>query len=249
MAIEPILADVIRKLRPSFPNDRVLCLGYPDILTLSTQPQDPERQSIAKWHRWPHGIEDAGHFFGKQELDAEYWDVTVARGPERIADLNTLSGSDIEYLADYGAFGCVIDPGTIEHIANIGNCWKTLTAVTAIGGVVVHCNPFGWANHGMYSISPTAYLDVYGANGFDVEALLMLSGPLENRTVHDAKTTHRFHAAPDAMMLCVARKRGRVVFNWPIQSKYRANPMLKAATPVMNFAPDESQAAYGWDVG
>jgi hypothetical protein len=226
MAIEPVMAEMIRGLRNLLPNNRVLCLGYPDIFTTGEPPTDAERQQIAKWHHWKGGIEDAGHFFGKQNLDAEYWDVTQARGPEKVVDLNR---DDWEYDATKPDFGLIIDPGTIEHIANIGNCWRTLCAVTALNGLVIHANPLTMANHGFYSIHPTAYLDLYEANGFKVESLTELSGPLDNRTIRDVKTTHRFQPSQNAVVMCVARKVRDVPFTWPIQSKYRANPTLKAA--------------------
>jgi hypothetical protein len=239
MAIEPVMAEMIRGLRNLLPNNRVLCLGYPDIFTTGEPPTDAERQQIAKWHHWKGGIEDAGHFFGKQDLDAEYWDVTQARGPERVINLNY---AQMEYEYHFGSlvysyetvcsantFGLIIDPGTIEHIANIGNCWRTLCAVTALNGIVIHSNPLTMANHGFYSIHPTAYLDLYEANGFKVESLTELSGPLDNRTIRDVNTTHRFQPSQNAVVMCVARKARDVPFTWPIQSKYRANPTLKAA--------------------
>lgn len=225
MAIEPVMAEVIQKLRPSLPNNRVLCLGYPDILTTAEPPTDPERQAIAGWHHWKGGIEDAGHFFGRQHLDAEYWDVTQARGPEWIFNLN----DDTYEVAPGEGRGLVIDPGTLEHIANIGNCWRTICAVTALNGLVVHCNPLGMPNHGFYAISPTAYVDIYEANGFEIQALLHLSGPLDNRVIAEAPKHGRFPPVNGATMLCVARKVKEVAFNFPIQSKYRSNPMLKAA--------------------
>jgi hypothetical protein len=226
MAIEPVMAEMIRGLRNLLPNNRVLCLGYPDIFTTGQPPTDAERQQIAKWHHWKGGIEDAGHFFGKQNLDAEYWDVTQARGPERVVNLDSFD-TDRDWIGD--GYALVLDPGTIEHIANIGNCWRTLCAVTALNGIVIHSNPLTMANHGFYSIHPTAYLDLYEANGFKVESLTELSGPLDNRTIRDVNTTHRFQPSQNAVVMCVARKARDVPFTWPIQSKYRANPTLKAA--------------------
>jgi hypothetical protein len=229
MAIEPVMAEVIQKLRPSLPNNRVLCLGYPDILTTGEPPTDPERIAIAGWHHWKGGIEDAGHFFGSRNLDAEYWDVTQARGPERIVDLNEADEYNSVLAGKVNPFGLIIDPGTLEHIANIGNCWRTICAVTAPNGLVVHCNPLGMPNHGFYAISPTAYVDIYEANGFEIQALLHLSGPLDNRVIAEAPKHGRFPPVNWATMLCVARKVREVPFVWPIQTKYRSNPTLKAA--------------------
>jgi len=236
MAIEPVMADIIRQLAPTLPNRRVLSLGYPDILTLADTPTDPERVSIAAWHRWSGGIEDAGHFFGKQELEPEYWDVTQARGPERVVDLNEVtqdlyghtwfSGDD---FSPRNTFGLVIDPGTIEHIANIGNCWRILCAVTARNGFVIHSNPLTMANHGFYSIHPTAYADIYEANGFKVEMMVEMSGPREKRVLREVPPYARYQPAADSIMLVVARKLEDVPFVWPTQRKYRVNPMLKAS--------------------
>lgn len=226
------MADIIRQLVPTLPNRRVLCLGYPDILQAGEPPEDAERQSIAKWHNWKGGIEHAGHFFGSQNLSPEYWDVTQARGPEKIVDLNTLGGKWHEHDSGFRAapqFALIIDPGTLEHIPNIGNCWRAICAVTAVGGLVIHCNPMGLANHGMYSIHPTAYADVYEDNGFKIEMLLELSGPLDKRVIREAPKHQRYQATPESTMLCVARKVEDVPFSWPIQAKYRKNPTLKAA--------------------
>lgn len=241
MAIEPTMADMIRQMAVGLPNRRVLSLGYPDILTIGAPPEDPGMQSISRWHHWQHGIQSADAFFAELNLQPEYWDVTKARGPERIVDLNSfdvfdqdpdpnVAWEDIGNPPRYArCYGMVIDPGTIEHIANIGNCFRMVCETLAIGGIVIHCNPFGWANHGMYSIHPTAYLDIYEANGFEVETLAELSGPLESRTVRDVKTVNRFQAAGNSVMLCVARKVRDVAFQFPTQSKYRINPNLKAA--------------------
>lgn len=238
MAIEPTVAEVIRQFRPTLPNDRVLCLGFPDILTTEAPPNDAERKQIAAWHHWPHGIEDAGHFFGKQELDAEYWDITRARGPEIEIDLNEIIQPN-SYDGDMGLtgyeasceakFGLVIDPGTLEHIANIGNCWRTICAVTALNGRVIHANPITMANHGFYSIHPTAYVDIYEANGFEVDLMLELSGPLAKRTIREAPRFNRYEPAANAVMLVSARKVKDVPFTWPTQTKYRRNPDLKRA--------------------
>jgi hypothetical protein len=220
MAIEPVMADVIQKLRSELPNDRVLCLGYPDILNTGERPTDPERIAIARWHHWKGGIEDAGHFFGRQELNAEYWDVTKARGPERIVDLN-------QPQPVRNVFGLVIDPGTIEHIACISQCWHTIISALQVNGLVIHSNPMTMANHGFYSIHPTAYVDIYEANGFKILMLLELSGPLDKRVIREVPKTGRYEAAPNAVMLCVARKVKEVAFTWPTQTKYRKNPTLK----------------------
>lgn len=221
MAIEPFMAEVIERLADGLPNRRVLCLGYPDVLGLGEPPTDEERLSVARWHRWKGSVEHAEHFFGRQELQAEYWDVTKARGPEKIVDLNKSA------LPLANGFGLVIDPGTLEHIANIGNCWRIICDVTAPGALVVHCNPSTMMNHGFYSIHPTAYVDLYEANGFQLVMLLELSGPLEKRAVRELPPFARYQPQPNAVILCVARKVERKAFSWPIQSKYRSNPTLK----------------------
>lgn len=229
MALEPLAADIITKLADSgtLPNRRVLCLGYPDILTTGDPPPDAERQSIAKWHHWHGGIEHAEHFFGRQSLTAEYWDVVKARGPERIVDLNSLS---IEPGSPYSAFaGLVVDPGTLEHVFNLAGAWRAVAATCAVGGYILNLNPLSLGNHGFWSLHPTAYSDFYTANGFNIEMMAELSGPLDKRTIRAVPATKRFAMAADATMLCLARKEREVSLTWPKQSKYVANPMLKGA--------------------
>lgn len=226
MAIEPIVADIILKLAGKLPNRRVLCLGYPDILTLDGPPPDSERQSIAKWHHWKGGIEHAEHFFGRQSLEAEYWDIVKARGPELIVDLNLPWHPEGWFPEPYAL---VIDPGTTEHIFNLGHVFKLLSQICALGGYILHANPLGMGNHGFWSIHPTAYQDFYEANGFKIEMMAELSGPLDNRTVRPVPATKRFNIAQDGVMICVARKEQDVPLTWPKQSKYRNNPMLKGA--------------------
>lgn len=228
MALEPLAADIITKLADSgtLPNRRVLCLGYPDILTTGDPPPDAERQSIAKWHHWHGGIEHAEHFFGRQSLTAEYWDVVKARGPEWVVDLNVLS---LQAWPTPLKFALLIDPGTSEHIFNVGNVFALLSQICAIGGYVLHLNPLSLGNHGFWSLHPTAYSDFYTANGFNIEMMAELSGQLDKRTVRAVPATKRFAMAADATMLCLARKVSDVPLTWPKQSKYVANPMLRAA--------------------
>ncbi len=236
MAIEPLLADVIQQIALKLPNRRVLCLGYPDILTIGDPPPDAERQSIAKWHHWHGGIEHAEHFFGRQSLTAEYWDVTKARGPETIVDLNgAFDCADPDYVEYLDRqFGLVVDPGTSEHIFNVGNVFALLAQICSIDGYIVHANPLSMGNHGFWSLHPTAYVDFYQANGFTIEMMAELSGPLEKRIIRAVPATKRFAMAMDAVMLCVAKKVEDRPLVFPVQTKYRNNPMLKGGG-VMNM--------------
>lgn len=233
MAIEPTMAQVIQTLAPQLPGRRVLCLGYPDILGIGEPPTDPELQSIAKWHHWKQSVIPADQFFSGLNLEPEYWDIVKARGPERIVDLNTLADDLSEAHWDYlDKFALVIDPGTSEHIWNIGCLFSGLTALVMEGGYIVHANPLGMGNHGFYSIHPTAYQDFYGANGFKVEMMAELSGPLDNRTIRAVPATQRFAMSQESVMLVVVKKERELPFAWPVQTKYRNNPMLKATLPV-----------------
>lgn len=228
MALEPLAGDIITKLADSgtLPNRRVLCLGYPDILTTGDPSPDAERQSIAKWHHWHGGIEHAEHFFGRQSLTAEYWDVVKARGPEWVVDLNVLT---MQTCPTSLKFGLCIDPGTSEHIFNVGNVFALLSQITALNGYVLHLNPLGMGNHGFWGLNPTAYSDFYEANGFSVEMLAELSGPLEQRSMRPIPQHKRFDIAQNGVMLCLVKKISEVPLIWPIQTKYKKNPTLKIA--------------------
>lgn len=228
MALEPVAFKALLMEVASGHPLKLLSLGYPDVLYDGTGFKDiPERKDaneIRKWHNWTGRVLDTDVLFQALDIEPTYIDVAKVRGPEILVDLNI----EVPVKAE---FNVVLDPGTIEHVMNIGNALKFIASACSLGGVVIHTNPLNMANHGFWSINPTAYIDWYEANGFVIEALMELSGPVGSRTTRKlGGVTGRFTAADNSTMFCVARKvKERATVTWPVQSKYRQNPTLKGA--------------------
>lgn len=220
MALEQAVWEVLKDRRPA----TLLCLGYPDLL-ITDRLDCPvvEDRGIAAWHHWDGPIYETTAALERLGISPVYIDVHPSRGAERVVDLNYPLPADL-----CGAFDAVLDPGTLEHCFNIGQAFRNVVQALKPGGFAVHTNPLSQANHGFWSINPTAYHDFYGALGFRVETVI-LGGPVARRERFSGVTTERFHAGPELVNLCVATAPGEVtVAGWPTQTKYRNNPDLKA---------------------
>jgi len=70
-------------------------------------------------------------------------------------------------------FQVVHNSGTLEHIFDIAQAFRTIHDLTAPGGIMIHHAPFvGWVDHGFYSLHPTLFWDIAEANGYIVGALV-----------------------------------------------------------------------------
>lgn len=221
MALEQRAFDVLKKLAPC----RLLSLGYPDLLL--TQDFDVKHaddwQAIAKWHNWPYPIYDTEAVFKELGIEATYFDIHASRGCEHVVDLN----KDVSWAGD--KFDVVLDPGTLEHVFNIGQGFWTVRRLCRAGGHIIHTNPMNAGNHGFWNLSPTVYADWYGQNGDKVIRAEILAGPLANREVYEMPPIARFTPPPNSFSLIVARRGDQPASGWPTQSKYLANPDLKHA--------------------
>lgn len=64
-------------------------------------------------------------------------------------------------------FDVILDGGTLEHVFDIANAMRSLHCMLKKGGIIINLSPLaGYIDHGFYSISPTFFLDWYGANGY-----------------------------------------------------------------------------------
>ena len=85
-------------------------------------------------------------------------------------------------------FDLVHNNGTLEHIFDIAQCFRSIHDLTRPGGLMIHHAPFvGWVDHGFYSLHPTLFWDLAEANGYHMITMIYgeLSPPrletLENR--------------------------------------------------------------------
>lgn len=71
------------------------------------------------------------------------------------------------------AFDVVADFGTLEHIFNIGEAFRTVHNLLRPGGIALHQLPTnGGYYHGFYNISSVAYRSLIAANKYEVVDLL-----------------------------------------------------------------------------
>ncbi len=113
----------------------------------------------------------------------------------------------------------VIDPGTIEHIFNIGTALSSIVRSLKVGGYVYHASPLNMYNHGYWNISPVAYNDFYTSNGFEI---VRIDGRRKKGKLFDIPNISKFiEAPPNSLVVCVARKTADVdEIVWPMQRKY-----------------------------
>jgi hypothetical protein len=220
-------------------SQRILSLGYPDILALPEQlaelfgPQllpafqyREDSAQIARWHGLPETapIVEAQNFFALLGYDLEVLDVVEARGGEMVHDLNQPLPLQL-----HRRYALVIDPGTLEHCFNIAQAAKNVAEVVASGGCVFHGNPMNMYNHGFYNLNPTWYHDFYAANGFSVQLLEGVVNQVSQPGRFNVPRTTRFGAVPpESSLYVLARRVADVPVRWPTQSKYVNNPNLKA---------------------
>jgi hypothetical protein len=220
-------------------SQRVLSLGYPDILAAPEQlaalfgaqlvPAFQYRDDsahIARWHGLPETarIVEAQNFFALLGYDLEVLDVVKARGGEMVHDLNQPLPREL-----HRRYALVIDPGTLEHCFNIAQAAKNVAELVATGGCVFHANPLNMFNHGFYNLNPTWYHDFYAANGFSVQLLDGMVNPVNQPGRFDVPRTARFGGVPpESSLYVLARRVADTPVRWPTQSKYVNHPTLKA---------------------
>ena len=110
-----------------------------------------------------------------RSLDFAEWE-----GADVIWDLNSNEAVPPEFL---GAFDLIYDGGTLEHVFNLPNALRTVHALLAVEGVVVHASPtHNFVDHGFYSFSPTLFHDYHLANGYEIiESQVFEYSPLHMR--------------------------------------------------------------------
>src|SRR5574341_1819501 len=178
MAIEPAIWRLLSELKPA----KLLMLGYGDLLLSHGEPFPiaNDAAAVAQWHGWDGMVYDTTAALKTLGCEPVYVDIRASRNAERIVDLNRPLPHDL-----IGGFDAVLDPGTLEHVANIYQGFVNCIAALKNTGVIVHTNPLSQVNHGFYCICPTMYADFYEHHGFSVE-LKVLNGPLSKRAVVDA---------------------------------------------------------------
>lgn len=219
-----IIAELVRKApRPV----TVLGLGHPDILATPAEVAhlfggkllgiDNER--VRKERLGPSEAECIGSAFILFEALGATLTALDRRdlfGVEENVDLNYPIAP-----RHRSAYSLVIDPGTTEHILNIGQALTSVVQSMKVGGYAYHQSPMVMLNHGYWNYSPAAYHDFYKANGCEI---VRLQGRRRGEWF-DVPSEARFKAEADGgrlLITCIARKIREVeTIGFPMQAKYR----------------------------
>lgn len=237
MAIEAlylqILHQAIARARTRAPRPRALLLAYPDILVpraalarivgddlVAALPQRPDAAAIWDYHGLAGVADplfDSLAFFRALGLDPEVIDVARVRGVERLVDLNEPLPGDLARR-----FDLVVDTGTCEHCFNVGRAFMNACEALAQGGILVHAAPMTRVNHGFWNFSPTVYPDFMQANGFDLNALMGVTGDLASgMRAFEIDPVRGFDPPPRSALYVVAERREVRDLAWPVQRKYQ----------------------------
>ena len=177
-ALEILLLDRLIQALKINSRPSVLFLGYPDArVDEATWPLSdiawdlvPKREGAdAIWVQ--HGLPQM-----QGQPMAELRALFCARGADiLVADAIAWGGEDIVLDLNYpvrrpmrGRFDIIVDPGTLEHCFNIAQAFDNVDAMLKVGGYVYHEAAMSYANHGLWSISPTAFFDFYEPRGYDL---------------------------------------------------------------------------------
>ena len=219
-----IIADLVRNgPQPA----KILSLGHPDILATPEDiqslfdgrllPIDNERvrrERIGKSSE--RCIGSAFILFEALDASLTALDRRDLYGVEENVDLNYPIAE-----RHRSAYSLVIDPGTTEHILNIGQALTTVVQSMRVGGYAYHQSPMVMLNHGYWNYSPAAYHDFYTANGCEI---VRLEGRRKGMWF-PVPATERFRAEGEGgrlLIMCVARKVREVEkITFPMQVKYQ----------------------------
>lgn len=102
--------------------------------------------------------------------EVESCDLYAAERPTWKLDLNRPIPDELE-----GRFDVVLDPGSIVHLFDQRQAFRNLARLTKTDGRVIHGTDPSTNNVdiGFYMVSPTLYADLYPANGWKLESLLL----------------------------------------------------------------------------
>lgn len=213
--------DALKLLAPYMRNARVLCFGYPDILATPVEVHDvlgvlvEKTTEFGSGHKIRAGLAETREVFAALGASMRCIDVNPSRGEEEKLDLNE-EWPTREYI---GEFDLVIDAGTIEHCANIGQAIRNAMLAVRPGGHVFHSPPLSMVNHGFYNVCPTLLYDMYTQNGWTVKHLSAFhKSTFEPLAI---EPTTRYKVPNDMAMYFLAQcPPDGGTFHWPKQSRY-----------------------------
>ncbi|HLO96443.1 MAG TPA: hypothetical protein VK195_19200 [Burkholderiaceae bacterium] len=204
MGINAIVAEVIERCIGGLDlRERLAVVGVQDV-----EPEVLARRAIQGTPPAP-GVLDRRFFehLGFRHCDA----LEVSPSADIHLDLNELLPDDSPLV---GAYDCLVDPGTLEHVFDIKSALFNLASLVRVGGHVLHMNPVqGYCNHGFFNLQPTLFYSFYEANGFDVCSCSMLEYLDDEQSrarlipVPEDYNNLKLCTAQDSLIVVLARRR------------------------------------------
>lgn len=69
----------------------------------------------------------------------------------------------------HGRWNVVYDGGTLEHVFDVATAFRNIHLMLKPGGLAIHENPTNnFVDHGFWQLNPTALLDFYSTNGYEI---------------------------------------------------------------------------------
>jgi hypothetical protein len=230
MAITPLY---FREMLKRAQGGMMICAGYPDLLISSammseflpavTFPVREDARKIIQWHgaqKWLDTVYDSKAVFTHLGFHMDVLDVGEVRGGEIVADLNYP-------LSLQGTYDWVLDFGTCEHVFHVGRAMMSMASLVKAQGLIFQLSPLSAPNHGFWNVSPTLVVDFYDNNGFTIEYLKAVSGPVEKQLVWDVPMFKSFIPPPgQSWLFTIARRNTVTPMVAPMQRKYVLSPTL-----------------------
>lgn len=215
MGIEAKQLELMRKYIP--PSSDILCLGYADMLLQASPveeaPEVPNSDEIRKWHGWNGPVYDTRFVFRKLGWKPTFIDFKAGPNIDEVVDLN----EPPRWLQHFDA---VFDPGTLEHVFSIGAAWKWVYERLRLNGHIIHVSPVNAINHGLWSIQPGTYKDLYGSGLLEHYLMYGPKNARQHIDIKDGPHVHaRFASQPELWNVVAAKVSEE--FKWPTQHKYK----------------------------
>ena len=118
------------------------------------------------------------------EIARVFYDTFFPQHKRKAVDLHGTPDAlqyDLNRPVLLGRHQIVINTGTLEHLFDVAQGFRTIHDSCKAGGLMVHTFPFrGWLDHGFWGMNPTLLIDLAAANEYEQLACCLYE-PHENR--------------------------------------------------------------------
>lgn len=217
--------SAVKLLAPILKGREVLCLGYPDLIMSPEVAKTQFGVDVGGW--------DGGVGYGLPPRIAETKELFAALGAVRtyVVDVRSYdrvdrAGFDLNmpHPEVDKSFDLVIDPGTMEHCANVGQALMTAAGAVRGAGYVLHISPVTMINHGFYNMNPVLLRDFYTQNGWDIRSFgaFLAHPPFEDVVWEEKWNKGRMPLENNLALLALVQRRADAPdLKWPAQEVYR----------------------------